>query len=163
MPYTLIVIISIILLIPGIFMSFVPTVPGIIYMLVISLLFAIIDHFTHVTALDLGILGAIALFSIIIETISGFIGAKAGGAHWSAMFSGLAGFFVGQSVIPVPVIGGLIGMVIGVLASELYITGSAKKAGKSALASVAGSLAGVAVKVVSSVAFLILFVVFCVR
>lgn len=162
MQYAVILTITTILLIPGIIMSFIPAVPGIIYMLIIALVFGIFDHFVHLTYLDIGILTALVILVTVFDAISGFVGAKYGGAHWSSIFSGLAGLIFGMIFIPVPVIGGIIGMAIGVLLSEFYRTRNIDKANRAAVASVVGTFVGGGVKVLASVLFLILFVGFAI-
>ncbi len=162
MTHTIILIIAGVLLIPGIIMSIIPAIPGMLYMIVIALLYGFYDHFTVMTLIDLAILGAVAAIAMIIDTVSGMIGAKWGGAHWSSLISGLAGLILGSAFIPVPIIGSLVGMFFGVLASEWYRTRNVSQAHRAATGSLLGSLAGAGVKIVASVLFLILFVVFAI-
>jgi hypothetical protein len=61
---------SIVLLIPGIVMALVPGLPGLLYMLVIALVFGFIDQFTHLTLGNLGILAAITAVAMLLDLFS---------------------------------------------------------------------------------------------
>jgi len=159
MAYYLIFILATILLIPGIFMSILPF-PGLLYMFVIALAAAFLDGFVHLTGFDMGVLGILTAVVIFVDLVSGLIGAKAGGAHWSSIVWGIVGLVIGSVVIPVPILGGIIGMFLGVLASEWHRTRDIRKANKAALGSFWGWLAGTGFKLTASVAFLVLFIVF---
>ena len=149
-----------VLLIPGILMAIIPTVPGMLYMLVIVLVYGIYDHFVHVTWIEFGILAAITAVAMIIDTVSGLIGAKWGGAHWSSIVSGIVGLILGSALIPIPIVGSIIGMFFGVLASEWYRTRNMSQAHRAATGSLLGTLAGAGVKIVAAIVFLVLFIIF---
>ena len=163
MTHTIILIIASILLVPGIIMAIIPAIPGMLYMLIIALFYAFYDRFVHVTLLDLGILALITALAMIIDTVSGLIGAKWGGAHWTAIVSGFVGLILGSAFIPVPIVGSLAGMFFGILASEWYRTRNVTHAHRAATGSLIGSLAGTGVKIAASVAFFALFIFFAVR
>lgn len=156
----LVFILAILLLVPGLIMAIVPGLPGLLYMLVIALVFGLIDQFTHMTLGNFGILALITAVAMLLDLFSGIIGAKWGGAHWTSIIYGLAGLIIGSVVIPVPIVGSLAGMFLGVLFSEWYRTANIKKAHKAAVGSFAGSLVGMVGNGVAAVAFLTLFIVF---
>lgn len=160
MSYDILVVVFSLVLIPGLIMAIVPGLPGLLYMLVIALIFGFIDQFTHLTLGNFGILAAITAVAMLLDLFSGIIGAKWGGAHWTSIVYGLAGLIVGSLVIPVPIVGSLAGMFLGVLFSEWYRTANIKKANKAAVGSFAGSLVGMVGNSVAAVAFLTLFIVF---
>lgn len=160
MPDSVTLTIFVVLLLPGLVMAIVPGLPGLLYMLVIAVIFGLIDHFTHFTLGNLGILAAITAVAMLLDLFSGIIGAKWGGAHWSSIMYGLAGLIVGSLVIPVPIVGGLVGMFLGVLFAEWYRTASIKKANKAAIGSFAGSLVGMIGNGVAAAAFFTLFIIF---
>ena len=158
MTYIAWLIIAAVLLLPGIAISVLP-VPGILYMLAIAAMFGILDHFVHLSGLDLGILSVLALVTLAADFWSGIAGAKWGGAHWTSILWGMVGLFVGSVVIPIPFFGSVIGMILGVLGSELYRTKNIQAAQKAAAGSFFGWLAGTGFKVVAAVIFLVLFIV----
>jgi uncharacterized protein YqgC (DUF456 family) len=157
--YYVILIVASLLLIPGIFMAFMPF-PGILYMFAIALVAAMLDGFVHLSSTDIGVLAILSVLVILADVFSGMIGAKAGGAHWSSAIWSIVGFIAGSLLIPVPVLGSLTGMLLGVLVSEWYRTKDVRHANKAALGTFWGWLAGTGFKLVASVAFLVLFLVF---
>ena len=160
MTYTILIILAVLLLLPGIFLALLPGIPAILYMLAIAGIFGLLDNFVHLTPMAMGILALIAALNLLGEFLAGIAGAKWGGAHWSSIIWGIVGLIVGSSLIPIPFIGSLIGMFIGVLVSEMYRTRDIERAQKAAAGSFLGWVAGTGFKVATSIAFLILFLVF---
>lgn len=160
MNHLTITIISTVLLIPGMVMSLIPGLPGLLYMLTIALIYGILDHFTHLTLGNLGILATLMVISMIIELSSGLIGARWGGASRKSLLYGFVGMIVGTVAIPVPIVGSLAGLFIGILVAEWYRTADMKKAQKAATGGFIGSIVGMAVNVTAALAFIISFVIF---
>ena len=159
MTHTIWLIAAVLLLLSGIALSFVPGIPGILYMLAIAGVYGYFDGLAHLSGLDLGILALLAAVTLLVDFFSGILGAKWGGAHWSSIIWGTVGLIAGSMFIPIPLLGSVIGMVLGVLASELYRTKDMRFAQKAAVGSFVGWLAGTGFKAVASVAFIVLFVV----
>lgn len=158
-------IIAIVLLVPGIFMAFVPMLPALSYMFVVALLFTIVlplisTGLRILSPAELLILFGITLFSILIDHLSGILGAKFGGAHTKSLFWGFCGGMLGTFVMPV--IGSFVGLFLAVLFSELYYKKDGDKAVKSAGSALIGSVGGVIINVVLAVLFLISFFFFVV-
>lgn len=141
-------------------MAFIPGIPNLVYMFIVALLFAINDNFLHLTVTNILILGIISLVAMIIDFLSGAIGAKWGGAHWVSIFTGFVGLVLGSIFIPIPILGSLIGMFLGVLIPEWYRTGDLKIANRAAVGSFIGTIAGTVIRVVVSFIFLILSIIF---
>jgi uncharacterized protein YqgC (DUF456 family) len=156
--YYAVLTVATLLLIPGIFMSVMPF-PGILYMFAIALVAAFFDGFVHLSGFDIGVLAALSVLVMLVDVFSGVVGAKAGGAHWSSVIWSIVGFVVGSIVIPVPILGSLAGMFLGVLVSEWYRTRDMRHANRAALGSFWGWVAGTGFKLAASVVFLVLFVV----
>ena len=162
MPYIAYLIIAVILLIPGIPMAIVPF-PGLLYMLIVAVGFGLLDNFMHLNGSDIAILSALAAITLLVDLISGVMGAKWSGASWASIFWGLVGLIIGGVVIPIPIIGSLAGMFIGTLASEWFRTKDVRQANKAAVGGFLGWLAGTGFKAVAAVVFLILFVVLAIN
>ncbi len=160
MTYIFALIATLILLLPGIFLALIPGIPGILYMLVIAAAFGLFDHFVHITPLGMGVLALIAAVNLLGEFLAGIVGAKWGGAHWSSILWGIVGLVAGSALIPIPFMGSIIGMFIGVLVSELYRTRDIERAQKAATGSFLGWLAGTGFKLATSIIFFVLFVIF---
>ena len=160
MTYGIIVAIAALLLIPGIAMSFVPALPGLLYMLMVALVFGLYDHFVHMTMWHIAVLATIAIVTMIVDTFSGLIGARLGGAGKWSILAGLVGMVLGTFIIPAPIVGSLVGLFVGILLAEWYRSRNFGQAHKAAAYSFAGSMAGMIIKVGASLLFAILFLVF---
>jgi hypothetical protein len=150
--------ISIVLLIPGVFMAFVPMLPALSYMFVIALVFAIYDGFVGLSVNELLILLGVTFLSVIIDHTSGLLGAKYGGAHTKSLLWGIVGSVMGTFLVPA--LGTFIGLFAGVLIAELYYKKSSDKAVRAAGSALIGSIVGVISNVVLAVAFIAMFVIF---
>ncbi len=159
MSYTLEVILFAVILLPGILMSILP-VPGMLYMFAVAVIFGFVDHFVHLSGFDVGMLAIVAGAALLIDFVAGIAGAKWGGAHWTSIGWGIVGLVVGSFLIPIPLVGGIIGMFLGVLASEWYRTKDMRLANKAATGSFIGWIAGAGFKLLASIIFLVLFLVF---
>ncbi|HEY9481143.1 MAG TPA: DUF456 domain-containing protein [Candidatus Paceibacterota bacterium] len=155
MVFTIIYICAVVLVAAGIPMAFVPMLPALSYMFAIAFLFALATRFATLSGEGVLALLAIALVSILIDHVSGALGAKYGGAHTKSLLWGIAGAIVGTLFLPT--LGSFIGLFVGVLAGEMYYKKSGGKAIKAAASAVAGSAVGVAVNVALSVVFFAAF------
>lgn len=154
-------VVAAILVIPGIFMAFVPMLPALPYMFAVAVTFGLFDGFERLTGGETLVLLAIALFSVAIDHLSGALGAKFGGAHAKSLLWGIAGSIVGT--LFAPALGSFLGLFIGVLCGELYYKKSREKALKAAGSALIGSVAGVAINVVLAIIFASCFFFFALR
>ncbi len=96
----------------------------------------------------------LAFISEVLEFAAGAAGTrKAGGSRWGAAVSivgGIAGAIIGTALIPVPVLGSLIGAIggaaLGAWGTELVIGRRMHEAVKSGAGAGAGTLAGALIK-----------------
>ena len=132
--------------------------PALSYMFVVSLVYALFDSFFHLSYIEISILFALTILSIIVDHLAGILGAKYGGAHGKSLLWGLAGSIVGTFIAPL--VGSLMGLFVGVAIGEFRIGRGKEKALSGASGALLGSLAGIAVNVGLAVAFIILFVSF---
>jgi uncharacterized protein YqgC (DUF456 family) len=146
------------LLVPGLLGVILPIMPGIPYMFLIALIFALITKFSILTGIELGYLAIIVGISILVDYFSGILGAKFGGASGKSLLIGMAGFLLG--ILLFPPLGGLVGMFIGIVASEIYFFGKTRTAVKAASGGVLGTIAGIALNLIAGLIFIILFLVF---
>lgn len=161
MSHTLIVAATTLFLIPGLFMAFVPMLPALSYMLIVALVFGLFDSFVSLSYVEFAVLVALALLSIVVDHLSGILGAKYGGAHGTSLVWGLVGSIVGTFIAPF--LGSLAGLFIGVAARELSLGRGKTRAAVGAGSALVGSLAGIVVNVGLAFVFIALFVGFAVR
>lgn len=152
---------SIVLLLPGIAGAVIPILPGIPYMFLITLIYAIITKFHTLNTGEIIILTAITLLSIIIDYFSGLFGAKYGGAHKKSLLLGLLLMLIGTFVFPP--FGGIIGLFLGVFIGEIITHNDQRKAIKAATSSTLGTIAGMILNLLLSIIYLILFIIFAIK
>jgi len=147
-----------ILLLPGIFMVFVPMLPALFYMLVMALGFSLITGFTVITPPQFPAFIGIWLLSVFVDFFSGVIGAKYGGASKKSLVGGVIGLLIGFLFLPP--FGGIPGLFVGILISELRFGKSRLLAVKAAAGSLLGVLTGMIINAILAAAFLTLFLIF---
>lgn len=131
------------LIVAGMAGAVLPAMPGVPLVFAGMLLAAWADHFQHVGALALGVLGALAVCAILIDFIAGLLGARrvgaSGRALWGATFGTLIGLFFG---LP----GLLLGPFVGAVAGELYAGSKVEKATRVGIGTWIGLLFGTLAK-----------------
>lgn len=153
--------IATLLLLPGLLGVFLPLLPGLPYMLVIAILYGVVSQFTTLAGSELAILAAIVTASLIVDYLSGVLGAKWGGASSQTMIFGVIGLLIGTFLLPP--FGGMIGLFAGVLLGELRRRRSNQEALRAATGSLIGTLAGMAINIVLALLFVGLFIFFSLR
>ncbi len=149
-------IITILLLLPGLAMAFVPVIPALLYLFLVSLTYAILTHFTRLTGWELALLGLITVIGIAVDQLAGILGARWGGASKKALLFGLAGL-VGGSVIGTPILG-FVGLFAGIFLAELTEFKTHTEAFKAARGGLIGALAGYIVTILLAFLFFIAFI-----
>src|SRR3989344_5546966 len=143
MTYPFLLILTALFMIPGVFLVFLPMLPAIPYMFAVALVFALFDHFAHVSLSTFGILGGIVALSFLIDHGSGIIGAKYGGASRKAIIGGLIGLVLGFLFFPP--FGSFAGLFIGVFVVEFLQNRKRKDALRAATGAFLGSVTGVGI------------------
>jgi uncharacterized protein len=136
-------ILSGVLIVAGMAGAVLPAIPGVPLVFAGMLLAAWTDHFQHVGALTLSVLGILALFAILIDFVAGLLGARrvgaSGRALWGATLGTLVGLFFG---LP----GLLLGPFVGAVAGELSAGSKMEKATKVGIGTWLGLLFGTLAK-----------------
>lgn len=148
------------LLVPGIFFVFIPFVPALSYMLIVSLVYGAIDGFISVTLYEFLVLVGIAMLSVVVDWGAGALGARYGGARMKSIGWGILGSLVG--VLIIPPFGSLIGIFLAVLISEMYYRPGHEKdvAVVAAGGALLGSALGMAVNAILATVFFACFIFF---
>jgi len=118
MPQTLYFILSAIVILAGIAGTIVPVLPGVPLVFAGMLLAAWADHFQHIGAFTLTVLGVLCVLALAIDFVAGLLGAKRVGASsralWGAMLGTVAGLLFGLAGL---LLGPFIGAVVGELST----------------------------------------------
>ena len=116
MQQTLYFILSAVLILTGIAGTLVPVLPGVPLVFAGMLLAAWADHFQHIGAFTLTLLGVLCGFALLVDFTASLLGARRVGAStralWGAAIGTLVGFFFG---LP----GVLLGPFVGAVLAEL--------------------------------------------
>ena len=106
------------LILAGIAGTVIPVLPGVPLVFAGMLLAAWADHFQHIGAFTLTILGVLCVFALLIDFASGVLGAKRVGAStralWGASLGTLIGLFFG---LPGLLLGPFLGAALGELSA----------------------------------------------
>ena len=146
-----------ILLALGIILTAIPTLPGMLYMFLITLIYAFIDKFETIHPWHLLVFGGIVLAAILSDYVSGLVGAKVGGASKLSLFFGLFGLIVGLIIFPP--FGLFIGLFLGVFFAELLQHSDHKKAFKAASYAFLATIFGMGFNILLAVGYLITFLI----
>jgi len=143
MQQTLYFILSGALIVAGMAGAVVPALPGVPLVFGGMWLAAWADHFQHIGAVTLSVLGILAAMAMLIDFVAGLLGARRVGASglalWGASIGTLVGLFFG-------LVGLLFGPFAGALAGELLAGSKVNKATKVGIATWLGLLFGTLAK-----------------
>lgn len=159
MSHIILVIVAALLMLPGVVLVFTP-LPSLLYMLLVALGFGFVDGFAHLSGGELGILAILFIASIIIDQLSGILGARYSGASAKSMLAGLVGGIIGTIILPP--LGGMLGLFVAVALIEYKNHQDHARALKAATGSFLGSLAGKLINAGVALVFVVLFVIFSV-
>ena len=141
----------------GILLTAIPTVPGMLFMLAITIVYGIIDKFETMQPWHFAIFGGLVLLAIATDYLSGLIGAKFGGANKKSLLIGIGGMVIGFIVFPP--FGLFVGLFIGVFIAELMQFQNHTKAFKAASYSFLATILGIGFNIVLAIAFLVSFLI----
>ena len=141
----IIIILSILLIIFGFIGVLLPFVPGITLMFIGILLYAVNDHFLHITQNHILIFAILTIVSIIIDYLSGIISAKLSKASKYGL------------------IGAVVGSLLGLLIFEYLAFKSLKGSSDKAIKTLIGSLISLIINFAIAVFIIIFFIVNIIR
>ena len=149
-------VVTIVLLVVGFLGTFLPALPGAPLIFIGALVYAIFDHFTHISVGTLLILGFLTVFVVAMDYASHAISTKVAGASKLATTLAIVGAIVG-------VFTGLWGVIvfpfIGAVAGELIIGKNIKQSLKAGTAAFLGFLGGTLLKVIVAAIMIGIFLV----
>lgn len=109
-------ILAALLILTGLAGAIVPVLPGVPLVFAGMLLAAWADHYQHIGAVTLTILGVLSVIALLIDFVAGLLGAKRVGASkqalWGAAIGAIVGIFFG---LPGLLLGPFVGAVVGEL------------------------------------------------
>jgi uncharacterized protein YqgC (DUF456 family) len=136
-----------------------PVLPGMIWVWISLFAFAWYTDFMVVTPWVFAILTLIALVTGSSNIWLPYLGAKKTGAAKRAIFLGVIGAIIGTFVIPIPLLGTVIGYAVGIIIGELLKHRDLQVAIKASLGGVAGWGIATVVELSGALTILIVFLV----
>lgn len=133
-----------------------PLLPGTLLVWGAVFLYGYSDGFTAVSPFSFFVITIIAIVTGTADLWLPLLGAKTVGASWQALLAGIAGALIGTFVIPIPVIGTIVGYAGGLLLMEYNKQGDWNLAIKTTMGGLAG--VGIATAVKLGGGLLILFI-----
>jgi hypothetical protein len=159
LPVDLFVPVTLVLMIIGMFLSLVPIMPGSLVVWGIAFAAAALDSFQRITPVAFGIMTIIMVISQLSDFWLPLFGVRSGGLSCAASIGSIIGGMIGTFVIPVPLLGTLIGCVVGAWAVDYWQRrqmDAAMVAGKEAARLFA---VGYAIRFISSLLIFIVFII----
>ncbi len=99
--------------------SFVPIMPGPLLMWAIAIVFGVLDHFTHFTPAAAVVATAIMVTGAARDLWLPLLGVRTGGLSCLTSAAAFVGGLIGTFTIPIPIVGTMVGGIIGALTVEL--------------------------------------------
>ena len=123
----------------GLLGTFLPIIPGLLIIWLASLFYAwVVVGFPEFSPWIFGLITAVALIAGTANLWLAAIGAKTTGASWRSLLIGVIGGIAGTFLIPIPILGTVLGYAGGLVFSEYVRLGQLRPAVRSALGGVAG-------------------------
>ena len=143
----------------GVVGTVVPILPGMLLVWFTVIVYAWRTGFEAVGWLSIIFITIIALVTGLSNIWLPLLGAQKTGAAKRALFLGIVGAIVGTFVIPIPILGTVIGYAIGVFLGEFMKVRDWRLALKSSLGGVAGWGVSTIVEIIGALVILVIFVV----
>ena len=153
----MLIITSGVLIIIGIFGAVVPFLPGLPLAFIGVLMLAYATHFNLISAPVLAALACLALLSLLVDYLSGVIGARWGKASIWGTVGAITGLVV--ALVAFGPLGLVLGPAVGVLVFEFIAKRDKNHALRAAKTTFASSLLGIAANGLLAITFIVILVV----
>lgn len=113
--------VSVIAMVIGVFLAFIPVLPGALIVWAIGIVSAWGNHFERITPAAAIVMTVLMAISLTSDYWLPLLGVKTSGLSCLAAIGSIIGGLIGTFVIPIPIIGTLIGTVLGALIIEFAV------------------------------------------
>jgi uncharacterized protein YqgC (DUF456 family) len=113
--------IALVAMLIGLIGVFLPIVPGVGFIWLVALIYALLERFATIDPATFGVLSALGLIGVTTDIWTSQVGATVGGASWRSMLVGLLGgtigalvglLFLGVGAVPGAILGALLGVLL---------------------------------------------------
>lgn len=148
-----------ILLLIAFVLSFIPIMPGTMLVWGVAIVTALLDGFTRITPLAAIVFTIIMIIGVTSDLWLPILGVKTSGLTCLGAVGSLVGGLVGTFLIPLPILGTLIGTVAGALIIEFIGFREARKALRAGQVALKLFIVGYILEIVTSAAIVIIVLV----
>lgn len=157
MSDTVLMIAALVLMGGGVLLSIVPFLPGPLLVWAIGVIFAVIDGFDRTPYLTVALMTLVMVAGSTTEFWTPALGFKAEGGSCLATVGSILGGIIGTIFIPIPLLGTVIGMVLGALLFEFMRIGQLSEALNAGRLAFKLYIIGAALEMAASVLILAIF------
>jgi len=140
-------------------LAFVPILPGPLMPWMVAIVYGVLSGWERVTPLAAVIMTVLMLVGVTADYWRPLLGAKTTGMGCRTSLGSFAGGFLGTFLIPIPLLGTVIGLVAGALLMELVLFGNLRKAMGAGRAALKQFVVGYALTIAISVAIFVVYLI----
>ncbi len=156
---TILLILATVLMVVTLVLAFVPILPGPLMPWAVAIVYGLLTSWQRITPLAAIIMTLLMLVGVTADYWRPLLGAKTTGMGCRTSLGSFAGGFLGTFLIPIPLLGTVIGLVAGALVMELAQFGDLKKAMGAGRAALKMFAIGYALNIGISVTIFVVYVV----
>jgi uncharacterized protein YqgC (DUF456 family) len=140
-------------------LAFVPILPGPLMPWAVAIVYGVLTGWQRITPLAAVIMTLLMLVGVTADYWRPLLGAKTTGMGCRTSLGSFAGGLIGTFIIPIPLLGTVIGLVAGALVMEFMQFGDLKKAMGAGRAAFKQFVVGYALTIAISVAIFVVYLV----
>ena len=156
---TLLLIVSTVMMLVTLVLAFVPILPGPLMPWAVAIVYGVITGWARITPLAAVVMTVLMVIGVTADYWRPLLGAKATGMGCKTSLGSFAGGVIGTFLIPIPLLGTVIGLVAGALVIEMAQFGDLKKAMGAGKVALKMFVVGYALNIAISVAIFIVYVI----
>ena len=155
----LLLILATVLMLVTLVLAFVPILPGPLMPWAVAIVYGALSGWQRVTPFAAIIMTVLMLIGVTADYWRPLLGAKTTGMGCRTSLGSFAGGLIGTFVIPIPLLGTVIGLVVGALVMELVQFGDLRKAMGAGRAALKQFAVGYALTIAISVAIFVVYLI----
>lgn len=156
---TLLLILASTMMVVTLVLAFIPILPGSLMPWAVGIVYGALTGWQRVTPVAAVIMTLLMLVGVTADYWRPLLGAKTTGMGCRTSLGSFAGGLIGTFLIPIPLLGTVIGLVVGALVMELLQFGDLRKAMSAGRAAFKQFVVGYALTIALSVAIFIVYLI----
>jgi uncharacterized protein YqgC (DUF456 family) len=140
-------------------LAFIPILPGTLMPWAVGVVYGALTGWQRVTPVAAGVMTLLMLVGVTADYWRPLLGAKTTGMGCRTSLGSFAGGLIGTFLIPIPLLGTVIGLVVGALVMELLQFGNLRKAMGAGRAAFKQFVVGYALTIAISVAIFVVYLI----